>query len=251
MSDQPTILQFFATAPYDCSYLKGQTARSQVATPGHLMDAHVYAQLLGMGFRRSGLFTYRPHCHQCEACQTLRIPVQAFTPNRSQRRAWRQHAHELHACIVPPAFEAEHFALYQRYLAARHAGEGMDQDSAQDYQNFLLASRVDTQLVEFRQWDETAQAEVLRMVSVVDVQADSLSAVYTFYDPQQASAAYGTYSILWLIEWAQRAGLRHVYLGYWISQSPKMAYKAAYLPHEILVKGQWVAVQKNQPPLGA
>ena len=245
MSDKPQVIQFFATAPYECSYLKGQTARSQVATPGHLIDEQVYAQLLAAGFRRSGLFTYKPHCRQCDACQTLRIPVQEFMPNRSQRRTWSKQAHQLQARVVPPEFQAEHFALYQRYLAARHSGAGMDQESAQDYQSFLLSSHVDTQLVEFHQWDEEAQTDVLRMVSVIDVQADSLSAVYTFYDPQQPSAAYGSYGVLWLIDLARRAGLRYVYLGYWISQSQKMAYKASFLPHEILVQGGWTKVLKN------
>lgn len=226
-------LQFYATAAYPCSYLPGLMARSQVATPGHLVDARVYSQLVERGFRRSGLFTYRPYCRHCDACQTLRIPVAAFQPSRSQRRAWARHR-SLQVQILRPVARAEHFALYQRYLQARHSDGGMDNENPQDYEQFLLTSRVDTRLVEFREGGTGA----LRMVSVIDLLADGISAVYTFYDTG-AQPGYGTYAILWLVELARRMALRHVYLGYWIAQSPKMAYKARFQPHEILSNGIW------------
>lgn len=229
-------LQFYATAPYPCSYLPERMARSQVATPGYLVDTEVYSQLMDRGFRRSGLFTYRPHCHHCNACQTLRIPVKEFKPNRSQRRTWKNHQY-FSAQILRPIALAEHFALYQRYLAKRHSDGGMDHDSLQDYQQFLLTSRVDTRLIEFR--DPTTKT--LLMVSVVDILVQGISAVYTFYDADQSSG-YGTYSILWLMELARSMQLDYLYLGYWIGDSPKMAYKSKFLPHEILVNGDWQRV---------
>ncbi len=231
-------LRFCITAPYPCSYLPQTLARSQVATPGELIDSRVYAQLIDQGFRRSGLFTYRPHCDACQACQTLRVPVQHFAPNRSQRRAWRAHQ-ALHVRILPTQMHPEHFALYQRYLRTRHSDGGMSHDSASDYEQFLLHSRVHTRLLEFRE-GHTDEAP-LRMVSVVDVLEQGISAVYTFYDPD--IAGLGTYGILWLIDWARLQGLTYVYLGYWIAGSAKMAYKARFLPHEILRAGNWVTVQ--------
>lgn len=245
MSEKTQAIQLFATAPYPCSYLDGNVARSQVATPSHLVDSHVYEQLMECGFRRSGLLTYRPHCGSCNACKNLRIPVADFALNRTQRKTWRKHA-QLDVRLLPPDFHPEHYALYRRYLDARHKAAGMDNGSEQDYEQFLLNSRVDTRLVEFRQWNEGQQASVVRMVSVVDFLPHSLSAVYTFYEPHLPAAGLGTYSILWLIDLAQRLQMHHLYLGYWIAQSQKMAYKANYYPHEILHEGQWLRVEKPQ-----
>lgn len=238
-------LQLYITAPYPCSYLPEQTARSQVAVPGHLVDTQVYSQLMDRGFRRSGLFTYRPHCKNCNACQTLRIPVANFTADRSQRRTLKRYA-RLQTRIMPPLATDEHFALYQNYLQARHADGGMDSNNLQDYEQFLLTSRVDTQLVEFREPTDTGPGP-LRMVSVIDVLAQGISAVYTFYDPADRRQSFGTYSILWLIGQARRLGLPYVYLGYWIAQSPKMAYKARFRPCEVLANGRWQPLCSTAP----
>jgi len=225
-------IQFYLTAHYDCSYLPGRRARSQVATPTHMIDAHAYSALIRAGFRRSGQFTYRPHCEQCHACVPVRVEVDRFTPNRTQRRCLKRNRH-LSARFLPLDFKDEHYQLYRSYLGSRHAGGGMDRDGPDQYTQFLLSSNVDSVMVEFR------DGETLVMVAVVDQIEDGISAVYTFFDPARDRDSLGVYGVLWQIELAKRLELPYLYLGYWIGESPKMAYKQQYPPLEGLIDGRW------------
>jgi arginyl-tRNA--protein-N-Asp/Glu arginylyltransferase len=275
----PSALHFYLTAPYPCSYLPDLQARSQVATPALLISAPVYTQLVQRGFRRSGTYTYRPHCDNCRACVPLRVLAKQFTASRSQRRAWKQHAH-LEATLHPLQDSPEYYGLYQRYQRARHKDGGMDNDDRESYQNFLLQSHVDSVLVEFREpfdpsilrqaqdrqdsgqakADETTSHStkpasgqvagyqdkqgVLRMVSVIDLLSDGLSSVYTFYEPDLPRARLGVYNVLWQIELCRKLDLDFLYLGYWIAASRKMAYKTQYQPAQGLQDGTWRALDQ-------
>jgi arginine-tRNA-protein transferase len=245
LNDTPlTTLHFYLTAPYTCSYLPNMQARSQVATPNKLLNAAVYSQLVWHGFRRSGTYTYRPHCDTCQACIPLRVLAGQFTMSRSQRRAWVKHENlqvSLHQTIDRP----EYYPLYQRYQTARHKNGGMDNDDQESYQNFLLQSDVDTMLVEFRE-PSTADNHpgVLRMVSVIDLLADGLSSVYTFFEPDLPGSSLGVYNVLWQIDLCRQLQLEFVYLGYWIQGSRKMSYKTQYQPAQGLINGTWQTIDR-------
>jgi arginine-tRNA-protein transferase len=237
-------LQFYATSPYDCSYLPNLEARSQVVTPAQLITTDVYNNLILAGFRRSGHFTYRPYCDNCKACIASRVRVNQFKATRSQKRAILKHQH-LTAQIQPLQFVKEHFELYQQYLATRHPPiDGQTQptstsDEEEQYRQFLIQSHIDSFLVEFR------EGSTLRMVSVIDQVKDGISSVYTFFDTTVEHASFGTYGILWQIEYAKELKLPFVYLGYYIKQSKKMSYKMQYQPLEGLVDNQWMVLAQH------
>lgn len=234
-------IQFYITAPYACSYLADRQARSQVAIPPEHIDHAVYSNLVQQGFRRSGQFTYRPRCDGCQRCIPVRVRALDFAPDRTQRKIVNRLNKPglMQVRERPLTFDPEHYALYRTYQQSRHFNGGMDEDNAEQYAQFLLTSGVDTRLIEFR-----IEGRVV-MVSVMDVLADGLSAVYTFYDPSDAKASYGTYAVLWQIIQCQYNKLPYLYLGYWIAESDKMAYKSRFQPMDMRDNDQWIKMPNS------
>jgi arginine-tRNA-protein transferase len=231
--NEPHRLQFFLTYPHACSYLPGREAVTLLADPRAELSPALYTRLAQLGFRRSGNDLYRPHCPACDACIPVRIPVEGFRPRRRDRRCW-QNNRDLTANICPAEFRNEHFSLYERYLNSRHPGGGMDQPTVEQYLGFLISRWCETWFVEFRR-----QGRLLA-VAVTDVLQDGLSAVYTFFDPEESRRSLGTYSILWQLEAARRERLRWLYLGYWIEECAKMRYKGDFRPLQAYRDARWI-----------
>lgn len=231
----------FLSMPHPCSYLPGRTATTLFIDPRYPLDTEKYSRFTRLGFRRSGDLIYRPHCRDCNACVPVRIPVERFIPNRSQRRTWRRNA-DVGIYPRPSGFDQRHFDLYLRYQSSRHAGGGMDDPDPQKYVNFLMGRQVETTFYEMH-----ADGQLLG-VAVIDRLRDGLSAVYTFYEPESDPRSLGTFAILWQIEHARRLGLPWVYLGYWIADSRKMAYKSSFRPIEAYVHGRWTDLPPPSMP---
>lgn len=229
----PPELLFYATAPHPCGYLEEQSAVTLFADPNAPMNMELYNALSELGFRRSGEHIYTPRCPACSACMPVRIPVESFRPDRSQRRNWKQNS-DLQANVLPAGFREEHFELYRRYIDSRHPDGSMASPTPDQYNRFFGSSWCDTRYVEFRDGSGVVA------VAVMDVLESGLSAVYTFFDPDEGKRGLGVYAVLWLVEEARRRGLPYVYLGYLIHESPKMAYKSRYRPLEVFRQGFWL-----------
>jgi arginyl-tRNA--protein-N-Asp/Glu arginylyltransferase len=225
-------LGFFVTPPHKCGYLPDREAVTIFVDPRRRPNVATYTVLSQHGFRRSGDHVYRPQCPQCSACIPARIPVEDFSPNRAQRRTLRTN-HDVSLVPKAPRYHEEHFELYSRYVNARHSGGSMENPDRDSYLEFLTSVWADSAFYEFR------LGERLLAVSVVDHLQDGLSAVYTFYDPDEQARSLGRLAILKQIELARAMQLQWLYLGYWIEDCRKMRYKREYVPLEILRGNHW------------
>ncbi len=232
-------LQLFQTPAHPCSYFEAREARTLFADPRTPLGIPLYQHLIERGFRRSGEHIYRPRCEHCTWCIPLRIPVQEWLPRRHQRRVWNRLEEEIEVRVMAAEFEPEHFALFRRYLESRHADGDMADSDETDYLKFLRASWSNTAFIAFRYRNK------LLAVAVTDQLPHALSAVYTFFDPDQEALSPGVFAILWQIQEARRLKLEHLYLGYWIPNCRKMAYKIRYQPAEIFVEGKWKPLSQN------
>lgn len=226
-------LVFFTTAAHHCSYLDDRSAVTLFADPDAVMDASLYSHLSGLGFRRSGNYVYRPQCHGCRACVSVRVPVQQFCASRSQRRILKQNQ-DLTTTVVAAEWHDEHYELYRHYIESRHADGDMYPPSPRQYREFLLSDWADSVIMEIRHHDRLVAA------AVMDVLADGYSAVYTFYNTQMPERSLGTFAILQQIAWLQSQRLPYLYLGYWVKDAKRMSYKKSFRPLELLIDGEWL-----------
>jgi leucyl-tRNA---protein transferase len=226
-------LQYYITPPHECSYLEEKSSRMVFLDPAHRINVVTLSELSRMGFRRSGDFVYRPECNLCRQCLSCRIPIDLFKKNSQQKKAWKKNQ-DLTIKITPTIQATDvHYNLYERYINERHADGDMYPATQDQFDKFLVHSCTDSFFIEFWQDDQ------LICVSTCDRLDDGLSAVYTFFDPDQAHRSLGVFAILKQIEYVQQYGLDFLYLGYWVPHSQKMNYKSQYLPLDLLIDGQW------------
>jgi arginine-tRNA-protein transferase len=224
---------FYTTAPLPCPYLPGRTERKIVTELSGTEAEALHERLSRAGFRRSHNIAYAPVCPGCQACVPIRVVSEDFAPDRTQRRILRANA-DLTVSEMPARATAEQFTLFQRYQKNRHADGDMAAMGYYDYRAMIEDTPISTGLLEFRD----AQDRLLG-ACLTDWLADGLSAVYSFFDTDQDKRSLGTFAVLWLIGRARSLGLPYVYLGYWVPESRKMAYKARFRPSEILMSGAW------------
>ncbi|MBJ7251668.1 MAG: arginyltransferase [Acetobacteraceae bacterium] len=224
---------FYTTAPLPCPYLPGRTERKIVTELSGTEAEALHERLSRAGFRRSHNIAYAPVCPGCQACVPIRVVSEEFTPDRTQRRILRANA-DLTISEMPARATAEQFTLFQRYQKNRHADGDMAAMGYYDYRAMIEDTPISTGILEFRD----AQDRLLG-ACLTDWLADGLSAVYSFFDTDEDKRSLGTFAVLWLIGRARSIGLPYVYLGYWVPESRKMAYKARFRPSEILISGAW------------
>ena len=233
-------LRFFATPPHPCSYLSGETATTVFLDPAATLNQDRYSALSRLGFRRSGTHLYRPHCAQCSACIPLRVCASLFKPRRRHRRILRENA-DLELRDVPARASDEHYALYARYIRARHSDGDMYPPSREQFETFLLSRWAAPHFLEFR------LDGMLLGAAVTDRLDDGLAAVYTYFSPDFPQRGLGTFAILSQLAWCHREGLPYLYLGYWVRRSPKMRYKQAFQPCELRLGERWVRIGEGDP----
>jgi arginine-tRNA-protein transferase len=229
----PPAARFYYSAPAPCPYIEGRTERRIFADLSGPNASFSYDLLSEAGFRRSLGFAYRPACPGCNACVPVRIPVREF----EYARAWHR-VRDINADLVCEwsrnRATAEQFSLFEDYQRVRHGEGDMAQMDFNDYRTMVEIGAIDSAILEMRDSDGRLLGACL-----TDRMARGYSAVYSFFDPTQKRRSLGSYAILWLIGQAVVEGLDHVYLGYWIADSRKMAYKARFRPLEALTRDGW------------
>ncbi len=238
----------FLTMPHACSYLDDCIATTLFVDPKYECRKKVFSRFMQLGFRRSGNLVYRPHCENCQACISVRIPVNDFHASRSQKRTLQRNQ-DIELIKTKAKYNEDHFQLYCRYQENRHPGGDMANTDPAKYMEFLLTGHTETWFYEMRLKSDTGQNPgKLLGVAVIDELVDGISAVYTFFDPGEHKRALGVFAILQEIELAKTAGLPHVYLGYWIKDCQKMSYKMNYRPLEGFSEGNWASLEGKTPP---
>ncbi len=238
--------QFFITAEGECPYLPGRRERKVFTHLVGMEAAELNDVLTRNGFRRSQNIAYRPSCPGCSSCISVRVPVRRFCPNRTQRRIIRRNS-DLLAEENPPRISTELYQLFRRYIVSRHGNGSMADMNVLDFTAMVEETFVDSRLITYRRRIDTEEGPAGELLAccLTDVHDDGLSMVYSFYHPGMPRRSLGSYMILEHILRASRAGLEHVYLGYWVPGSAKMGYKQRFLPQERLIDDEWLLVERE------
>ena len=215
--------------PHPCPYLPDRTATLRAFATDRL-DGELYHRFMDAGFRRSGRMVYQPVCEGCRACVPIRVPVDRFAPDKSQRRCGRRNA-DLRVTVAPPTATDERFDLYRRYVTQWHgeAAGGAGGEDRAAFESFLYESPVDTLEFSYRDADGRLLA-----VGIADVCSRSLSSVYFYFDPDHRARGLGTLGAIHEIGWAASKQVPYYYIGFFVGQCRKMTYKATFRPGELL-----------------
>jgi len=219
----------FVSLPSRCSYLPDRQASIEYERVAS-MSAGEYQRLMEEGWRRFGHTIFRPICRTCSECRSLRVVVDRFRPNRSQRRVRKLNQGIVRLVIGSPAASREKIELYDRYHAYQSSLKDWPAHPPKDLAEFI-AAYVDNP---FRGQEYTYYLED-RLVAVgyADALPEAYSAVYCFYDPSERARSLGTWNVLSIIANAVRHAIPHVYLGYYVEGCGSLSYKANFVPNQI------------------
>jgi arginyl-tRNA--protein-N-Asp/Glu arginylyltransferase len=226
----------YVASPSPCGYLPEQTWSLQYDIV-NAMTAGEYMDFMRAGWRRFGRALFRPRCRACQACQPIRVIVDRFRPNRSQRRACQLNDGKIELRIREPAVSPSKLLLYDRFHAYQSAAKGWPEHPAKDPQSYF-SSFVDNPF-RTEEWCYYLGRKLVGVGYVDDLPA-GLSAIYFFYDPDYRHLSLGTWNVLSVLRAAAQRRLPHLYLGYYVAGCPSMVYKANFRPGEVLgTDGQW------------
>ena len=228
-------IPLFEASNGNCPYLKGKEWLSYL-THADRLDEYVYEALINRGFRRSGHIFYQNQCKGCESCIPIRILANNFVPSKSQKKIWRRNQ-DLRLVASASHFDNEAFEIYERFTKGRYNSSA----TAEEFQQFLVKTAVDTQMVKYYEGDQ------LVAVSWLDILYESVSSVYFAFGPAQSRRSLGTFGVLKEIELCQALGKPYLHLGFWVDNCNAMSYKAKFYPHQFLIDDEWSRPIEQRP----
>ena len=229
------LLEFYITPEHSCAYLDDKQSKTLFMSPETAPNERLYDRLINNGFRRSGDHIYRPHCDDCKACISIRIPCDTFTPSKQQKRCAKKGL-RFSQRLQPACFDQQHYELFERYINARHTDGDMYPTSEKQYREFLLSDWLNTQFLDLL---EPTTGNLVACL-VFDEISSGTSAIYSFFDPDYSQFSPGRLLVLKLVNITRQKQLEYVYLGYWIKNCRKMSYKGEYRPIECFTDDHWV-----------
>jgi arginine-tRNA-protein transferase len=232
-------LKLYKTEPHACSYIDGLEATTLFVDPNAEIDQRMHTYFSEQGYRRSGSILYKPDCTNCQACMSIRIRVNDYSFSRSEKRILKRN-NDLNIFEIEDIRHDDIYQLYENYITQRHADGDMFPPNREQYENFFNNPFGNTRFVAF------ALKNTIKAVAIIDNFTNGLSAVYTFFDPNDEERSLGTLAVLWQIQEAKTLNLPYVYLGYWVKQCQKMNYKTRFQPSEIYINKRWVTLIHNQ-----